>query len=291
MLLTVFTPTYNRKELLRRVYDSLLQQTSQDFCWLIVDDGSKDCTGDEVRKWIADAEIPIQYVYRENGGKMRAHNTGVERATTELFICVDSDDYLAPDAVEQIVKAWEEVRARGNQENTVAGIVAHKGKSLTETLSGSEFPRVEYSTLRELYQGGFHGETTLVFKTDILKKYPFPEINGEKYVPEDYIYDKIDRDYVLRVLPHILTICELVESGYTDSVQKLRDENPQAWYLYYEQRVQITPMSILKIKYISHYLCFARCLKKKVFSESKFHPGLILLGMPGAWMLRLFGKK
>ncbi|MDO5573195.1 MAG: glycosyltransferase, partial [bacterium] len=42
MLLTVFTPTYNRRELLGRVYQSLLAQTDLNFIWLIVDDGSTD---------------------------------------------------------------------------------------------------------------------------------------------------------------------------------------------------------------------------------------------------------
>ncbi len=291
MLLTVFTPTYNRRALLQRVYDSLLEQTSKNFCWLIVDDGSDDGTEHQVQQWIDDAKVAIRYIFRENGGKMRAHNTGVEHTETELFVCVDSDDYLTADAVFQIEQAWTEVKERDDLDRKVAGIVAHKGKSVYEILSGNDFPKVAYSTLQGLYRRGFQGETTLVFRTDVLRQYPFPEISGEKYVPEDYIYDKIDKDYVLRVWPHILTVCELVEAGYSDSVKKLRDENPGAWYLYYEQRAQITPMSILKIKYVSHYLCFARCLHKNVFSESVLPLSLILLGMPGAWILQMFHKK
>lgn len=291
MLLTVFTPTYNRRELLGRVYDSLLRQTCRNFCWLIVDDGSTDETDKQVKQWIADSEIEIQYVYQKNGGKMRAHNAGVKCANTELFVCVDSDDFLVTDAVEQIEKVWNDVIQNDSYEKRAAGIAAHKGKSQTELLSGSDFPNVEYSTLQGLYLGGFYGETTLIFRTDILKKNLFPEIDGEKYVPEDYIYDKIDENYVLRIWPHILTVCELIQSGYTDNVQKLRDQNPQAWYLYYEQRARITPMSVLKVKYVSHYLCFAHCLRKKVFSESTIHPAVILLGVPGALILQLFGKK
>ena len=100
MRLTVFTPTYNRRELLTRAYKSLTKQTIKDFEWLIVDDGSTDHTDDEVKKWIDDGIIHIRYHYRENGGKMRAHNTGVGLADTELFLCLDSDDYLVENAVE-----------------------------------------------------------------------------------------------------------------------------------------------------------------------------------------------
>ena len=50
MRLTVFTPTYNRRELLVRAYKSLARQTVRDFEWLIVDDGSTDGTDDEVKR-------------------------------------------------------------------------------------------------------------------------------------------------------------------------------------------------------------------------------------------------
>lgn len=84
--LTVFTPTYNRRELLKRVYDSLLNQTVKDFVWLIVDDGSTDDTRSLVMEWIDSAKITIRYEYCENGGKMRAHNRGVRLCDTQLFV-------------------------------------------------------------------------------------------------------------------------------------------------------------------------------------------------------------
>lgn len=52
MLVTVFTPTYNRQKQLKGLYDSLCSQTFQDFEWLIVDDGSEDNTADVVKEWI-----------------------------------------------------------------------------------------------------------------------------------------------------------------------------------------------------------------------------------------------
>lgn len=293
MLLTVFTPTYNRKELLGRVYQSLLAQTCRDFCWLIVDDGSTDDTKQTVQGWIEEKQIPVTYIYRENGGKMRAHNTGVEHCTTELFMCLDSDDYLPADAVECLTDTWKDARQEdsGRGAAKVAGIVAHKGRSATEILTGRAFTDIQYSTLQELYRQGFSGETALVFRTEILRQFPFPEIDGEKYVPEDYIYDKIDKEYVLRVLPHIIMICELVSSGYTDSVEKLRRENPQAWWLYYEQRAQEAPASLLKIKYSSHYMRFSKHLGKSVWGSGNRVPlGWRLLGLPGYFLLALRHK-
>ncbi len=292
MRLTVFTPTYNRRELLKRAYDSLVSQTCHDFGWLIVDDGSADETVDLVKSWQAEGLIPIEYHYVENGGKMRAHNRGVEHCKTEWFLCLDSDDELVKDAVELILGCIDENKPGDG----ISGIIAYKGRSESEILNGTEFPgaylteKKGRSTLYGLYLNGFKGETTIVFKTDVLKKYPFPEIEGEKYVPEDYIYDKIDAGYEYIVMPRILTVCELVSQGYTDSVRKLKENNKEAWYLYYEQRARITPMSVLKLKYLGFYRLYAR-MTGHPLKEAKDIPGWQkLLGLPGEVSLIITGK-
>jgi len=287
MLLTVFTPTYNRESLLKRAYESLLKQTCKDFCWLIVDDGSTDHTRELVASWTAQGKLPIRYEYCQNGGKMRAHNRGAQLCETELFLCLDSDDYLTDTAVEEIRACWEQAAPR----KSLAGIVAHKGKSETELLSGVEFPVEGDTPLYNLYLKGFRGETTLVFRAEVLKKFPFPEIDGEKYVPEDYIYDKIDAEYVLRVLPRIITVCEIVSEGYTDSVKRLKRDNKTAWYLYYEQRARITPFSVRKLKYLAYYIIYAKRCKKPVFKETAMSPVLVLLGFLGAPLLKLTGRE
>ena len=272
--LTVFTPTYNRAHLLKRVYDSLTKQNSNDFLWLIIDDGSKDNTKEIVDSFISEGKIEIIYKYFENGGKMRAHNRAAELADTELFLCLDSDDWLNEDAVDTLIRTWNE---KGN--NNLAGIISHKGASETKLLSGVEFPAgIDKSTLYGLYLKGFRGETTIMFRTDVIKNYPFPEIDGEKYVPEDYIYDKIDAKYEYVVLPCITTICELMEKGYTDSVSELKERNKEAFYLYYEQRARITPVSLLKIKYAGFYVKFAKKTGKDVF-KTKLPKVYIIIGM------------
>lgn len=297
MLLTVFTPTYNRETLLKRAYESLLAQTCQDFCWLIVDDGSTDNTRELVLSWIQDGHLQIQYEYCENGGKMRAHNKGAVFCHTELFLCLDSDDCLTKTAVEEIYDCWQHAEAEqkvscgAQNRKPLAGIVAHKGRSETELLTGVEFPFEGNTTLYGLYLKGFQGETTLIFCTEVLKKFPFPEIEGEKYVPEDYIYDKIDKEYELKILPRIITVCEIVSDGYTDSVSRLKRDNKQAWFLYYEQRARITPFSIRKLKYLGFYIIYAKRCRKPLFKATAMSAMLVLLGFPGALVLKLTGRE
>ena len=72
--MTVFTPTFNRRQTLERVYRSLREQTFMDFEWLIVDDGSTDDTGALVAGWREEANFfPIRYHWKPNGGKHTAH--------------------------------------------------------------------------------------------------------------------------------------------------------------------------------------------------------------------------
>ena len=105
--LTVFTPAYNRAHTISRTYESLCRQTCKDFIWLVVDDGSTDGTRKLIEQWIADGIIPIQYIYQENQGMHGAHNTAYRNIATELNTCIDSDDYMPDDAVEQIIDFWK----------------------------------------------------------------------------------------------------------------------------------------------------------------------------------------
>ena len=110
VLLTVFTPAYNRAYSLPRTYSSLKAQTCKDFIWLIIDDGSTDNTHELVECWMKeDNGFLIQYIYKENGGMHTAHNTAYANIHTELNVCVDSDDAMPDDAVEKILNKWEMV--------------------------------------------------------------------------------------------------------------------------------------------------------------------------------------
>ncbi|MBQ7565289.1 MAG: glycosyltransferase family 2 protein [Lachnospiraceae bacterium] len=322
-LLTIFTPAYNRQELLKRAYESLTRQTRKDFVWLIVDDGSTDDTAKLIRGWQEAGVLSIEYYHTENGGKMRAHNLGVKYTKTLLFLCLDSDDYLTEDAVEIIYDEYGRIEEAADETvrlytgKQFGGFVAHKGRDEKTPLYGEDFPKLVYSTLYGLYLKGFHGETTLVYRTEVLRSYPFPEISGEKYVPEDYIYDKIDRNYVLKVIPRVLTVCELTQSGYTESLKKLKRENPVGWYLYYRQRLKITPLfdpPLLKFKYAGYYVIYKnraaaslsgkaggrelkgtekqpRGLSERTSGASEIPFLWVLMGVISAFLLKMTGRE
>ena len=230
-ILTVFTPTYNRCHLLPKLYHSLCEQTLKDFIWLVVDDGSSDNTQEIVDIWKREKNISIEYVRQVNQGKSEAFNTGIKATRTEVFTCVDSDDYLIPDAVEIIINEWDRCK------NECIGILCLREVSIVPENIRSE---IFDTTLIDAYRVyGLCGDTMLIHKSEFLKKYEFPKYPGEKFVPEDYLYDKLDQDGKMRFLNKVLYRGTYIEGGYTRHMAKLIKDNPQGYNDYITQRLKI----------------------------------------------------
>lgn len=274
-LITIFTPSYNRANTLERLYVSLVQQTSKDFYWLIVDDGSTDQTEQIVAEWIKDDKIEIQYYKQENQGKSMAHNKGVELTKTELFTCVDSDDYLSDNAVAEIEECWR------NAGQTDVGILAFKKseeRAVTKIAKGGKNVR---TTLKNAYDNlGLVGDTMLVFKTSVIKKYCFPHFEGEKFVPEGYLYDLIDQEGQLILLEEPLYICEYLPDGYTSNMAKLLKNNPQGYLAYITQRLRID--KTMKEKFLDsiRYVAMAIANGNKDIIRKAVYPMIALVAYP-----------
>ena len=162
-----------------------------------MDDGSTDNTQEIVEKWKKNRVILIDYYKQTNGGKMRAHNLGARLTKTEWFMCIDSDDQLKDSETIQSIADFIQSQ-KEKITDSIAGIIAFKEIKghLPIGAQSTKFPEnCQKSTLTRLYEKGFHGETTLVFKTNVICYYPFPEIEGEKFVTEAIAYDLIDLRY------------------------------------------------------------------------------------------------
>ncbi len=265
-LITVFTPTYNRAYSLPQLFDSLCRQTSDDFLWSIIDDGSTDNTEALVSEWQKQAKFEILYEKVLNGGKMRAHNKGVAKCTTELFVCVDSDDFLTDDAVETIVSTWQN-RAKSG---FVGGIAAYKTMRKGDSYYiPARFPTTEDSPLIWLYEHGFKGETTLIFATEVIRKFPFPEFEGEKFIPEGSAYILMDQEYKYLLLDKSLTICEYQEDGYSLNSLKLTAKNLKGKAFLYNLYLKYKSYTMVdRIKCMVKYITFSRLGKvKNIFRD------------------------
>lgn len=226
-ILTVFTPAYNRAHTLPRTYESLKKQGNKNFKWLIVDDGSKDNTKELVDEWLkADNGFEIKYVYKVNGGMHTAHNTAYENIDTELNVCIDSDDCLAENAVDKILKKWDEVKDKG-----YAGIVGLDANMNTGEVIGTSFnTELKETTISGFYDAGGSGDKKLIYRTDIINKYPvYPVFEGEKYVSLSYKYLLIDQDYKLAVLNEVLCNVEYQEDGSSNTMFRQYLANPKGF--------------------------------------------------------------
>lgn len=280
--ITVFTPTYNRAYTLNRCYESLKRQTNKSFLWLIVDDGSTDNTEKLVKSWVLERNIEIRYYKQKNGGKQRAHNKGVQLCDTELFICVDSDDYLTNEAIEIFISTWDSIESKED----ISGIVALRGNN-KDTPIGTRMPlHIQKSPLCELYnKHGFRGDTALLFRTDILREYPFCVAEGEKFIGEGYVYLQIDQNYSLYVLDKILYICEYLDDGYSANVRKLIKNNPKSYMILNRQSALLSKP--VKRKYINSIKYMVGCILSKEKHPVKMAPYklLAILAYPPAFLI------
>lgn len=250
--ITIFTPTYNRITTLGKLYDSLINQSDKRFEWLIVDDGSTDETQENVSNWIKDGLIEIRYFYQENRGKSYAHNVGVMNTKTELFVCVDSDDFLTINAVKDILEIKNDPIY-----NDIIGILSFKISVNNKPITVFERRDISITTLYDAYNKfGLNGDTMLVYKTDIIKMFYFPEFKYEKFVPEAYLYDKLDQVGKLYILRKYIYVCEYRDDGYTRNISNLLLNNPNGYILYLVNRINIDKYKLKKIVNIIKLVCF-----------------------------------
>lgn len=239
-ILTIFTPTYNRAHTLPRLFESLKKQTCMDFEWLVVDDGSSDNTKDLFGQWIKSAPgFTITYVAVENGGKNRAINRGISLAEGRYFIILDSDDMLTADAVEFICQKMPEIEDNPN----FIGISSKKADMSTGLPIGiddrrySEEGYVDCTNLeRAAY--GLERDMAEVFITDRLRKYEFTVWPGEKFTPEEVIWNQMALDgYKLRWYNKITYLCEYQQGGLSDSTWSLLKNNPMGYAMMWNHRL------------------------------------------------------
>ncbi len=238
--ITVFTPTYNRKDLIDRLYQSLLQQTQKNFEWLVVDDGSSDDTENFFVKLSSmEQPFPIRYIKQNNGGKHRAINNGVNNALGKLFFIVDSDDYLTENAIEKI-NQW--ITTLDNSHKW-AGISGLRGFSKDSVVGQhSDFSYIDAKN-NERRKYNLLGDKAEVYFTDVLKQHPFPEIPGENFISEEIVWNAIARDgYYLRWFNEIIYICDYLEGGLTKDNDKDKS-NPQGRLLWAKGQLETFPNS------------------------------------------------
>lgn len=262
MRITVFTPTYNRRYILDKLYESLKRQTFKDFEWLIIDDGSTDGTQNLIEKWSTNnTEFQIRYYYFENGGKQREINRALDLARGELFFTVDSDDILVDDALEKI-DAWEKNLPNSKKFCGLAGSDGDMSGKATNPLFPGEYIDVTFLNRYE-ETGLFIGhDRPWVFYTEIHRKYKYPEFKDESFITEAVAWNRMAKDgYQIRCYNDVIYLREHQKDGLTNSILQTLINNPKGYGLWLKEMMQLLRYSW--IKRLKVYYSFYCDLRKK----------------------------
>lgn len=281
--LTIFTPSYNRAHLLPRLYESLLDQTSQDFLWLVVDDGSQDETQDLIQRFIAEQKIEIRYVYQENQGMHGAHNLAYESITTELNTCIDSDDFMPPSAVELILNFWKSLP----DTKALVGM-AGLDQDMNGNLIGTPFTRSEI-TIESFYRQGGKGDKKLVYKTDVMKALPpYPLFEGEKYVGLNYKYLLADKLGHLATLNNFLVTVDYQTGGSSLNMFHQYYKNPKGFAFLRKESIKVTKSKKRKFLDSIHYVSSSLLARNFSFISESPNKLMTIIVIPAGFLLFTF---
>ncbi len=287
-ILTVFTPAYNRANLLPRCYKALKKQSCKDFIWLIVDDGSTDDTRAVAESFQREeTEFEIRYIYKENGGLHTGYNTAIEHADTELCMCIDSDDWVADDAVEKILSLWSRVRRED-----CAGIVG-----LDAPPSGQAVCQIEAAGYVNLnaYDTSHHwaGDRKLVIRTDLYKAVaPMPSFAGEKNFNPQYMHYQIAQDHTFYVLNEVICIVDYQDTGMSAGIYRQFVNSPNCFAEFRRMQMTMRPNNwkfILKSAIHYNSSCILAGKPSSIVKDSPY-PLLTAALSPLGWCLSKFIK-
>ena len=192
--ITIITPVYNRRKIIRRVIKSIEKQTFRDIEYIIIDDGSTEMIDDIVHGYMMSLNIPMMFVKKQNGGVHTARNVGYRYARGELLICIDSDDELTPDACQILYDTWQSIPKKKKNEiqQIKAQCVDQNGK-----LGGPLFPNNINDLPNEKARKYFmtDGERIGCHVTKIMKKNLYPEPKGVTLVSESVRLVPLEQKY------------------------------------------------------------------------------------------------
>ncbi|MGG7062331.1 glycosyltransferase family 2 protein [Bifidobacterium pseudocatenulatum] len=228
---TVFTSTFNRAASMHRVYESLQSQTFRDFEWLIVDDGSEDDTADLVRKWIKEADFPIEYIKQNHAGKHIAWNLALQKAKGYFFTIADSDGAFVPNALEKLLEVWKGIPEEDRQ--GYRGISCRCTTDDGAVVGSTEIPApwLDASEADAKYVHKLKYEMWGMSRTEVFKQYPNPNIAGMRFYPESIIWDKMGEKYLTRYINDPLRILYSDQSNAT-TVKNVNNRYKENYYLW-----------------------------------------------------------
>ncbi|MFR8145506.1 MAG: glycosyltransferase family 2 protein [Clostridia bacterium] len=264
MKLSILTATYNRANLLKRLYESILinLKVGIEVEWLIMDDGSSDETENVISKIRDENKIRVMYLKQVNQGKMAAINHLMDYARGDLIIECDSDDYFAENAFLYIKDAYEESRYEKDLYALSFLKYDQNGNNI-----GNDF-KERKTTMFDLYfKQQEDGEKAVAFFKDRRREYSYELEGEEKFITEARMYHKMDLKYKIKCYNEPVMVCEYQKDGYSKNINEVFKKNPKGYLKYFKEI--LTEHSMVGVQFnkrlyvIKHYILFCTLNKVK----------------------------
>jgi len=293
---TIFTPTYNRAYTLRRVFDSLMNQTlpHDQFEWILINDGSTDETDRLVKEFLKEADFDIRYIKHDNRGKNYCHNEAIKIARGELFLILDSDDAMIEKSLEIFAGYWKLINERDKEE--IYGIFCLCKDGYSNQLIGK---KLEEGMVDDAYawkhRNRVYFESWSALNTRVFQNYLFPNQDGVKFIPEAFIWDRAALRRKLYVTKEILRIVYHQQDGFTKNIVKSYKDHAKGRFIYHRmvindlffELVKYNPMRLIKdfVQYGRMGLHSGYSLRKIIQEVVGFRKCLVLLFLPISYFL------
>lgn len=274
-LFTLFVPTYNRLSLLPRMLESVEAQTFQDFELLIVDDGSQDGTYEFLCSYQPRGNYQLRVFHQANQGRHIAFNKAFEEACGFLFTTINSDDVLAPYALERLAHWWQ-IASKQDEDIPIVGVEGLCASLDNHRVIGTPFPKSPMIAdhIEIYYRKGVRGDAMRAVRTDIIRRYRFPQIGTERYIPPSYLWNRLGFDkHRILYFNEVLCYKEYRADGITKNRVRVRANNPQGVELYYRDFLELAyanrrvPVQVL-IRYTANLM--RSSLYKRSFLQSLY---------------------
>lgn len=271
-LITIITPTYNRKNKIPKLYQSLCEQNNYNFRWLIVDDGSEDETDKYISEIKEEPRFKIDYIKKENGGKHTALNRGIKQINTELTIIVDSDDILLRNAISEIELIYNKYKS----DEKIASYTFLRAKPDGKAIVSIEKDEFVANYIQYRIKENRPGDMAEVFRTSVLKENPFPEFPNERFLSEDVCWIEIGKKYDSVYINKAIYQCEYLEGGLTDNDKPMKFRAPNGSMLRGKELMSRECGLKVNIKGAIIYNCYRMEARKCVVKpEGLYEKGLV----------------
>lgn len=262
--LGIITTTYNRDYCINQVYDSLKTQNCKDFMWLVIDDGSNDNTKNLINSFIEEGLVEIEYFWQPNKGMHGARNLAYAKVDTEINVIIDSDDWLADNATEKIITFWND-----NKSENIAGIISLNSKTNGEIIGGKFPQKFKKITVTDMHDKlNMRGDKKFIYRSELTKKFPYPEFEGENYFPASYKFRLLDLKYQMLLMNEVICVVDYNENSATLGRIKQYKTCSKGFSFYRNEMIRISDNP----KYISrqtiHYIATSLFSKDKKFIKN-----------------------